>query len=488
MRQLTEDFLIDLAKACLIDGAFADTVIPHLKYSYLPSDPYKQVFKYLLDYQAAHKKTPTLGLLTESVKIKEALPILGKIREADVYDAKSQILEKFEWFVKAGRFIELNERITQLYNEGKQDEAITHQAKESQEIEAFSLQAQLLPRVFADFPAYLEQVQNLEYQASIKCATGIPQFDYYSHGGIDNGTGLLGIARSGGFKSTFLRSIGGHAAIRGRNVLHISSGDSTLKEIKDGYNAWWTGLSINNLREGRLEGADLRKIEAARQKWLSQAGEIYIKSFQQFHQASILDCRKELVSLLKTTQIGLVLFDYLEKFRPGKGGRYDGNDEGQRLKKMETAEAIVNIGTEFDVPVATVTQASNIEKEKWNNPGWVITRENISNLKATIDPFAYCITLNQTEDEGDQGIMRIHDEKRRHYKIFSSTATYYIAQDMDRGKFIDIGKTKELFWDEETKKPIKQVATRERQQQGERRRPVRRGEQGEVAQESNIQG
>jgi len=477
VRQLSEDFLVDLAKACLVDGALADVVIPHLKYSYLPTDPYKQVYKYLLEYHAANRRPPTMGLLSESVKVKEALPILGRIREADVYDAKADILLKFEWFVKAGRFIELNERITQLYNEGKQDEAIAYQAKESVEIEAFSLQSRSLPRVFADFDERMAARQKLEYQASRKSATGIPQLDHHSHGGQDNGTGLLAIARSAGKKSTLLRSLGANAAIRGRNVLHFASGDSTLQEVQDGYDAWWTGLKLNDLRDGRLEGADLHKLEQARQKWLAQAGEIYIKVFKQFHQASILDCRAILVELLKTCDVGLVLFDYLEKFRPGRPQRYDGNDEGQRLKKMETAEAIVNIATEFDVPVATVTQASNIEKEKWNNPGWVITRENIANLKATIDPFAYCITLNQTEDESDQGVMRIHEEKLRHYPIYHSESTYYIAQDMERGRFIDVPRTKELYWDEETRKPIKQVATRERQQV-EKKRPVRRGEEG----------
>src|SRR6185503_7903780 len=113
------------------------------------------------------------------------------------------------------------------------------------------------------------------------------------------------------------------------------------------------------------------------------------------------------------------------------------------------------IATEFDVVSATATMASNIPKDIWNDSTKVITRNDISNLKATVDPFAYVITGNQTEDENDKDIMRIHEEKLRHSKIMSYSSTYKIAQARSFGRFIDVKKTNELYWDVEKKQIIR---------------------------------
>lgn len=456
MAQLKEDFLIELAKACIVSGEILDVVVPHLQYSYLPNEPYKHIFKYLIDYHSANKKAPTIGMLSQNVVEKGTLPIIGKIREVNVYDSKNEIIETFETYIRTSQFFDLHAEAAELFNKGKQEEAISTLASKSKSINEFSLKTKMLPRVFADYDKRQQERRDRDY-SSIKIPTGMPQFDYHTRGGVDRGTGLLGIGKSGSGKTTFLRSLGGNAAFRGTNVLHLAAGDSTQEEVEAGYDAWWTGVAMNSIREGSLDGADSKKIERAKKEWLANCGEIYIHVFRQFHQASIMDCRKILIDLLKECDIGLVLFDYLEKFKPGDGKRYGTNDEGSRSEKMAIAEKIINIATEFNVAVATVTQASNVEKEKWNNPKFVLGRENISNLKATIDPFAYCITLNQTEDENDNEIMRIHEEKLRHYKIFSHSSTYPIAQKRDVGRFIDLARTNELFWDTERKQIIRDI-------------------------------
>lgn len=456
MNQLKEDFLIELAKLCIISDETLNVVKPYLDYSYLSNEGYKLIFKYLIEYHDASKKAPTIGMLVQNVTDKKALPIIGRIREVDVYDKKEIVLDTFETFIRTSQFFDLHARAAELFNAGKKEEAIKTLADESKKINEFSLKSKMHARIFGNWEQ--RQIRRSEKDFTLKkIPTGIPPLDYHTHGGIDRGTGILGIAQSGKGKTTFLRSLGANAAFRGINVLHLAAGDSTQEEIEDGYDSWWTGIDLHNIREGKLESVDHRRIEKAKQAWLANSGEIYVHVFKQFHQASILDCRKILIDLLKECDIGLVLFDYLEKFKPGDGKRYGANDESNRLEKMAIAEKIINIGTEFNVGVATVTQASNIDKEKWNNPKWVITRENISNLKATIDPFAYCVTLNQTEDENDNEVMRIHEEKLRHYKIFSYSSTYPIAQKRDVGRFIDVAKTKKLFWDEENKRIIRDI-------------------------------
>lgn len=456
MAQLTEDNLIEIAKSCLVSSEVLDVVAPHLQYSFLPNEPYKHIFKYLIDYHAANKKPPTIGMLSQNVTEKGTLAIIGKIREINVYDRKDEIIVQFEEYIRRASFMDAHKKSEELFKKGKFDEAYDQAFKDYTAINNFSLKTKMLPRLFADDDKH-EREKREKDRTFFKIPTGIPQFDYHTRGGIERSTGLLAVAPSGMGKSTFLRSLGMNAAFRGINVLHLASGDSTFDDVRDGYKSWWSGIDLNSVREGNWSNTDSKKVERAKQEWLTHCGEVYMHPFKQFNQASILDCRKILIDLLKTCDIGLVLFDYLEKFKPGDGRRYGTGGEGERAEKMATGEKIINIATEFNVAVATVTQASSVEKEKWNNPKFVITRENISNLKATIDPFAYCITLNQTEDENDNEVMRIHEEKLRHYKIFSHSSTYHIAQNRTLGRFIDISKTKQSFWDDERKQIIRDI-------------------------------
>lgn len=453
-QQLSSDFLIELAKSCILNADLVDVIKPHLQYSFISQEPVKQVFKYIFDHHTTTGKSPTIGLLSQNNNSREALDIIAKIREANVHGNKDEIVGTFESFIKKARFIDLHHKTAELWSADKNDQALQLMERESAAINSFSLKNKLHRRIYADFNKRQLERQSRDF-TTIKVPTGIPQFDYHTRGGIDRGTGLLGIARSGVGKTTFLRSLGYHASFRGINVLHLAGGDSTTEEIENGYDGMWTGVDLHLMREGKLGGADINKINKAKQAFLAQCGEIFIHVFQQFHSASIADCRNVLIELLKEHDIGLVLFDLLESFEPGDGKKYSTGQDGTSARKKATSEKIINIATEFNIAVAAVTQASDIPKAQWDDPNFVITRNNISNLRATVDPFAYCVTLNQTEGENDNEIMRIHEEKLRHYKIFSWSSTYHIAQKRDVGRFIDVAETNARFWDVENKKIIK---------------------------------
>jgi len=68
--------------------------------------------------------------------------------------------------------------------------------------------------------------------------------------------------------------------------------------------------------------------------------------------------------------------------------------------------------------------------------------------------------MNQTEDEKDNKIMRIHEEKTRDYFVPSYEQTYPIVQKFEVGRFIDIAETKKRFWDEDNKKVIRNIAVK----------------------------
>jgi hypothetical protein len=254
--------------------------------------------------------------------------------------------------------------------------------------------------------------------------------------------------------STFLRWLGFNFAFRGFTGIHFQ-GEGARTDVENAYDSMWTGIGVHEIKKGELGSRDYDKLEQSRQQFLANSGEIIVVAYEQFDNANMAECRQIIIDLMKEFNIKWALFDYLEKFNPGDGRRYGTTAESDRIKKLATAEKIVNIATEFKIFTGSATQANDIEKKDWDNPAWVITRNNISNLRATLDPFAYTVTLNQTLDESDKDIIRIHEESFRDYKLSSHESTYHVAQRRDLGRFIDLARTNQTFWDPVNKKVIK---------------------------------
>lgn len=454
-QQISENFTIELAKACIVDKNIIEIVRPHLSYAFLTNEQEKHIFKYIFDYHAAHNTSPTVGLLSQNCNAREALSIIGKIREVNVYDKKDALIDEFQTFIKRARTVDLLKKSSDIYNKGEFDKAVDVLLEESTSLAEFSLRRKNYSRIYEGFEKRQFERQNRDYSTR-KIPTGIPAHDHITRGGTDRGTGILGLAQTGKGKTTLIRSLNHHASMRGIPSIHFAGGDSTQEEIEVGYDSMWTGVETHLIKEGDISGADQKRIEAALKSLRAQAGEIIVHTFKQFHSASILDCRAVIMDVLKDfPNLGLVSFDLLESFDPGDGKKYSTNQDGVSARKKATSEKIINIATEFDIAVAAVTQASGIKKEQWNNPNFVIEQEHISNLKATLDPFAYAFSLNQTLDEKDQKIMRIHEMKTRHYDVPSWNLTYHVAQKVVVGKFIDVAETNRKFWNPETKQIIR---------------------------------
>ncbi len=456
------DFLAELAKACLLDKRVLDVIRPHLSFGYIPQESLKRVYKYIFDYYDANKNSPSFGLLSQAVTHPDSLEVLGEIRNVSVgTDRKRELIGMFEQFIKDARFQILWTETEQLHNAGKKQEALRNLAATSAEINNFSLQRQSLSRIFGDFDKRQMQRASADHTRKF-IPTSIPAMDHFNKGGFERGRAFLGIARSGVGKTTMLRSFGGSAAFHGFNVLHFLGGDAMMGEAEDGYDSWWTGLSMDDIKYGNtIDDAMRKKIAKSRQAYMANCGEIFVHNFNRLNAGTIVECRTILMDLMKEIDVHMVLFDYLDKFVPDNKTKFGTTDDGQRNKKMATAEAIVSIATEFDVVAGTMTQANDVAPEFYNDPNKYLTRSNISNLKATIDPFSYCFTLNQTDDENDHDIMRIHEEKRRGAKSDSWSNTYCIVQDREHGRFINLAATNEKFWNAAEKKIIRNVVKSE---------------------------
>tara|TARA_R110001599_G_scaffold45123_9_gene133728 strand:- start:505 stop:1863 length:1359 start_codon:yes stop_codon:yes gene_type:complete len=448
--KLTYDFLVELIAQCFTSRTFAEIVTSNLKYEYLPTEATKLVFKEIVDTLELDDRITTIGTISQKhSNHDEVKQFLKEIKQVKLTNSKDQLLDTLEDYVKESMFVELYDDIAEEYNKGDKTEAIIELSQRATSIAEFSVKQSSVGRVFKDFDKRNLKRQSKTERNETKIPTGIHPFDFYTYGGINAGTSLLALGRSGGGKSTFLKWLGIHAARLGYNVVHFQA-EGTEDEAFDNYDAGWTGISTIDIEEGYIPPDKLKKIKIAHHDLLAQKGEIFIKSSEQFDEMYLDDCRDYLIELERSVgKINLILFDYLELFML-KGKKFSQSESGERRRRELIANRITNIATEMKCATATVTQATDIKTEKYNDPDYVMTRSDIAEFKGAVKPFSYFITLNQTDDEYDNGSMRIFIDKMRKYK---GRRLFTIAQSMDNARFYNSNKTLDYFWDENRHKP-----------------------------------
>lgn len=443
--QLSKDFVFELIKLCLIDDKSLSICQTYLKYQYLPLAPQKKIFKYILDGYAISGKAPTIGMIQQTYHTDlEVTNILSRVKklviEKDHYD---EILVTFEVFIKDSRFRILYDRIGDLYNEGKMDDAIKLLADESKAINEFQIKSTLYTTVFSGFAQRNEKRQKEGDSILLEKLTyGIHGLDDPTRGGMNKGTSTLILARSGVGKSTFLRWIGLCNARLGRRVVHFQA-EGTEAECLEAYDAGWTSIALHDIEFGNIPDGKKDKILKAQRNIVAGGGEIYVYASESFDTMSIEACRDILIDIESIHgKVDLVLYDYLEIFTVK--GQYGNSEAGERKRREEVANKMTNTAVEFKCAVVTATQANDIAPEKYNSEDFVMTRTHISEFKGCVKPFSNFLTLNQTDDEYDAEVIRIWVDKFRKHKKPAKPITHY--QSRKNGRYYDSKRTLETFY------------------------------------------
>ncbi len=447
MQKLNENFLIELFKICLRNKKILEIAIPHIKYSFLPNEEYKEIWSAIIKYHNATNKLVTLGILSQEYSSDlKVLKVISEIKDCQIPD-KENILNQLEEFVKSSLFYEAYEQLLpDLFNAGKKDEAYTLMRNVSDNIGNFSIREQYFTQLYGRFiDRYNDKQLKKELGQDIqkKIPTGIDEWDRITRGGVDKGDTLLALAQSGVGKSKFLRHVGLHASRRGFKGLHVSA-EGTLEENLDMYDAGFAGQKLWDIERANLRPDILEKVKKGIKDIRLKGGEVFIEAFEQFNTATLADVRNLIIEIEKVHgKIDFLCLDYLELFDPGDGKKYSTSNDGERKRREALANKLKNIAIEFNIAIFTATQSSTVTPELLNDPEFVQTRYNISEFKGVIRAFSYFITFNQTKDELDKKMMRIYNDKIRKY---ASGQIVHIYQRYDRERFYDREKTlKELF-------------------------------------------
>ena len=449
---LTNTFLNELFKLCFLKKPVLEIVTVHLKYTYIDDSliAYKHILKSITSFYKNNDKLPTIGYVSQQFPTNSQVQsILSEIKDSKVPDTED-ILRQLEQYIKNIRFLQLNEQVANLYNDGKREEAVALSAKESQEIINFTLKqgTSQFMKLFRDFGTIMRERQIAkdcgEFDGE-KIPFGIDPLDAVTSGGLDKGDTALLIARSGVGKSTFLKGCAIYAARLGYKVLHIQL-ESSKDECFTKYTQAWTAMSFNDVRFGNIDKSLEVRLQKVVDDMIKRQREIYIYAFEKFDEASCVDVRNLIIDFEKESGFlpELVIIDYLGLLHPGDGIKYGVDTQSIKMKKQNVAKRLKNICIEFGTRILTADQVDNVPMEVWNSPDRVITRNNLSGDKNLIDPFSYVFTLNQTNDEYKNNLIRIYCDKLRNYK---AQQILMVATDYEHGRFYDRKRTKTLFGD-----------------------------------------
>jgi len=337
MQVLSENFITELLKSCISNQNVLETISVHLEEAFLPSDEHKKLWRHIKESFELTNHTPSIGILNERLKDDPStLKLLLDVKRCKLIEVDN-LFPHFETFIKEVRFISLHQETGKLWNAGNQDAAIRLLAKESEEINNFSLKEGLYGKVFLDFEKRQEERKNKEREDITKVPFGIHALDYFTYGGINLGTSALVLGRSGTGKSTALRWFGINAARHGLRVIHFQV-ESSERETMDAYDSAWTSSDLAEMEFGSISKDKIQKVKNINKDIIDKGADIFVIAPSQFDSLSIESCKDTIEEIEKNYgKVSLCLFDNLELFTVK--GRFSGSEQGERIRR----ETIANI-------------------------------------------------------------------------------------------------------------------------------------------------
>jgi replicative DNA helicase len=445
--KLNGDFLLEFYKSTMVNSSILEVAREHLGYQYLPDKHHKKLWKTILSHYNVNNRPPTIGLLGQILSgDADQLSMLSDIKSCGMPNI-DDLLSQLEEYIKTAKFTVMYDELYETFKKGDRKEAFKQLKKHSDDLHNFSIKSQYFDKVFEGFTNRQKDrdvtaANPTLVENNFKIPFGIPELDFLTRGGMSNTDTACFLAQSGVGKSRVLRHIGVNAARLGYRVAHFQF-EGSKEECLRAYDATWTGVLTHSLEQGIVTDSQRKRIDKTILDMKNGiGGEIYVEAFEQFGTASMMDVRNSVIELEKLHgKMHLVLIDYLEKSDPGDGRKYAVDQEKQRREAI--AQKMKNIAVELNTRVATATQAQGIDKKLLDNPEFVMDRYNTSMGKNLLDSFSFYLTMNQTDDEKDKGIMRLFNDKLRNYP---SKQTCFIAQDYENNKFCDQKKTRAKYF------------------------------------------
>lgn len=439
---LTEGFVKELIAYAMASRTVFEVVLQNMKFQYLQTEAEKTVWKALTKYNAKYKKQPTYGLLEQMcAESEDALILIDEISTLPTDLGQYELLEQFQEYLRQMMFLDANERIVETFNRGNKNDSYELFMQMADRMQNFSIMSSRFERVFGDFEERNKRRQLGDDGRRFRVPTGIDELDYSLGGllgGPESGEACLILADSGVGKSQALIHIGLTASRLDHVVAHFQL-EGTADQCLNRYDAAWTGILQSEIKTGNIDKNRFKALERIIAK--QSKHDVHVMAQEEYGGKTVADMRRDLKDLVRSQgRVDVIIVDYLELLSTGDGINY--TPESERHRQTKIARALKELAMEFNAVLWTATQSNNVPRENRNDPKFVITRDNLSEDKGKIRPFDIFITLNQTDDERTDNVIRIWRDKIRDHK--NPGKPIFIATNYDHARFYDRMRTANL--------------------------------------------
>jgi len=405
-------------KGCLYllkhDLEFFSEIVPLLKPEFFDFPAYKNLFIGISEYYDEYRKLPSDGVLPDYIvnnvsnACLDGIDYTSTIAEVNSFD--KSCLDDREFLLDT---VETFARQKAMEQAVRKAVAILNEEGEIGQVEELVKSALLVNRSVNVGQDYFKDVSDRikresEDKGRLKIPTIFASHNRNLEGGLCRKEFAMVAAPPGVGKSLYLVNQGASAVVSGKNVLYISL-EMSQDKIAARFDSVLSDLSSRDLKEKPLVKIKLKeRLNEIKDK---SRGRLIIKEFPT-GAMNVNQLRAYLVQLKLHSNFtpDLIIVDYLELLRPNR------IIDSEYQAQQRIAEELRGLAVEHNVLMWTATQTNRQARRVA-----IITDAELGDSYGKIRVADWAISLNQTQEEYDEGAMRVFVMKARdskqHYLI-----------------------------------------------------------------------
>ncbi len=442
---LSAEFLYELYSTAIRYDHICNILVSHMHKEYLPDRSFQRVQEVFVNHYQTYKKAPSYAVLSQTfAKDYDTIELINTFREYEGDQNPEVITDMFEAYIKGVKLQAVYLEVGKLYNQSKQDKAEEKLKDYADWLNGFTLKSTSFIDVGKTFRQRFIHNQQKEQElnhSGLKQVTRfyIPDLDELNHGRNLRGQLTCFLASTGVGKSHMAKYIGIQAnVVEGLHVLHFQL-EGSEEEALNAYSGGMVARNAFYFERGRISDLEMKRFEELIN---SYSGSITVRSFPRFNtRVSSLDIKNGIAEYRKLNNYSpdIVIIDSMDLLTDAS--RRQWNAEHERSKRIAVANDLKDLAADENVWMVVTYQAT-IENRDWlNDEKNVLTEYNCSEAKGLARPCTHLISLNQSGNERNEDLMRLHVAKSR---FFRKGETFRIATDYDNEVFFDAPRTLSL--------------------------------------------
>lgn len=444
---LSPNFVEEMLRLAFANKQFAELVVDNLDLSNFPRElgGCKAMLKVLADTMKKTGNLATFGMVEmtfpNNEEVSKKIAEVKGIKLPEVEPMTRQL----ETFIRRQTFVATQHEVSDMYNEGKPEEAMLLLEKRMAEINAFSLDKfrGKFVRVYRDFYRNIgtAQMKAEDETRRAKIPTGISTIDEITDGGIPRQDTVLLIMRSGVGKSTALKYFSWYnTSIAHNHCLHFQlEGGRDEAVVK--FDQMLANTTYAKIMRGDVSDETRQRISALIKRAQTVNSDIDVYASEEMMDMTIADLVAAIEDYKKEYGYypDLITVDSIDLLLTGENKKIDFDPNFIKYRLQKCAQRLKDIAKKYDCAVITATQTGDVPIEVWNDPTRVITRQNTEGDRTLIKPFSFVFTGNITIEEGKQNMARIYCDKLRNYR--NNGIIIRIPTNYENGFFYDISRS-----------------------------------------------